>query len=350
MYFLGTDDKVWRVKTDGTGGTNPGGFKTQSDVFVAADGFMYFRGTDDKVWRVKTDGTGGTNPGGFKTHSDVFVAADDGYMYFRGTDDKVWRVKTDGTGGTNPGGFKTQSDVFVAADGFMYFRGTDDKVWRVKTDGTGGTNPGGFKTQSDVLVAADSYLPQLWSGVAGTWPNVTGNANIVPVVANGEVFVASFKQLAIFDLAPRGAMTRIVTAERPLQAPAAPPLPEVSGSRFFGTFASIDGDHVVVRLRTGETLTIDLANARKAFQTVIPFVGETVDVSGTLEANGTLNAQTMLRAKGCACAGIGIDAMAASRMAGPAGSSPKPPEAGAPSARLEAADPAIQALSQHHQR
>jgi hypothetical protein len=75
-------------------------------------------------------------------------------------------------------------------------------------------------------------------------------------------------------------------------------LPEVFGSRFFGTIASIDGNHVVVRLRTGKTLTIDLANARKAFHTVIPFVGETVVVSGILEANGTLNAQTMLRAKG----------------------------------------------------
>ncbi len=73
-------------------GTNPHGFKTQSNVFVAADGYMYFRGTDDKVWRVKTDGTDSSNPGGFKTHSDVLVAAD-GYMYFRGTDDKVWRVK-----------------------------------------------------------------------------------------------------------------------------------------------------------------------------------------------------------------------------------------------------------------
>src|SRR5258708_9782656 len=59
MYFRGTDDKVWRVKTDGTDASNPKGFKTQSDVFGAADGYMYFRGTDDKVWRVKTDGIKG---------------------------------------------------------------------------------------------------------------------------------------------------------------------------------------------------------------------------------------------------------------------------------------------------
>jgi hypothetical protein len=37
---------------------------------------------------------------------------------------------------------------------------------------------------------------------AGNWPNWTGNANIVPTVANGEVFVASNKQLQIFGLKP----------------------------------------------------------------------------------------------------------------------------------------------------
>jgi hypothetical protein len=35
---------------------------------------------------------------------------------------------------------------------------------------------------------------------AGTWPNTGGNANIVPLVANGKVYVASYQQLAIFGL------------------------------------------------------------------------------------------------------------------------------------------------------
>ena len=35
---------------------------------------------------------------------------------------------------------------------------------------------------------------------AGRWPSLTGNANLVPVVANGEVFVASYTQLQIFGL------------------------------------------------------------------------------------------------------------------------------------------------------
>ena len=35
---------------------------------------------------------------------------------------------------------------------------------------------------------------------AGTWPNTGGNSNLVPVVANGEVFVASHAQLKIFGI------------------------------------------------------------------------------------------------------------------------------------------------------
>ena len=45
-------------------------------------------------------------------------------------------------------------------------------------------------------------MARLFSGVAGTWPNLNGNANLVPVVANGKVYVASYRQLRIFGLTP----------------------------------------------------------------------------------------------------------------------------------------------------
>ena len=35
---------------------------------------------------------------------------------------------------------------------------------------------------------------------SGTWPNLTATANIMPVVANGKVFVASYRNLSIFGL------------------------------------------------------------------------------------------------------------------------------------------------------
>jgi len=45
-----------------------------------------------------------------------------------------------------------------------------------------------------------STLNPIYSGVAGAWPTFTGNANLVPVVANGQVFIASYRQLRIFGL------------------------------------------------------------------------------------------------------------------------------------------------------
>jgi hypothetical protein len=43
-------------------------------------------------------------------------------------------------------------------------------------------------------------MKELFKGTAGAWPNLGGNSNLVPVVANGRVFVASNKQLQIFGL------------------------------------------------------------------------------------------------------------------------------------------------------
>jgi hypothetical protein len=43
-------------------------------------------------------------------------------------------------------------------------------------------------------------MQTLFRAQAGEWPTHTGNSNLVPVVAKGEVFVASYKQLQIFGL------------------------------------------------------------------------------------------------------------------------------------------------------
>lgn len=45
-------------------------------------------------------------------------------------------------------------------------------------------------------------MAQLFRAAAGPWPNQGGNSNLVPTVANGMVYVASFRQLKIFGLKP----------------------------------------------------------------------------------------------------------------------------------------------------
>ncbi len=46
-------------------------------------------------------------------------------------------------------------------------------------------------------------MTKLFEWTAGNWPNTGGNANLVPVVANGLVFVASNQQLQVFGLAAK---------------------------------------------------------------------------------------------------------------------------------------------------
>lgn len=43
-------------------------------------------------------------------------------------------------------------------------------------------------------------MKQLFLGTAGTWVANGSNANLIPVVANGRVFVASYKELVILGL------------------------------------------------------------------------------------------------------------------------------------------------------
>jgi hypothetical protein len=42
--------------------------------------------------------------------------------------------------------------------------------------------------------------PPLFQAPAGSWPNYGNNANLVPMVANGDVFLASYQQLQSFGL------------------------------------------------------------------------------------------------------------------------------------------------------
>jgi hypothetical protein len=141
-------------------------------------------------------------------------------------------------------------------------------------------------------------LPVLYSAVAGTWPNLGGNANIVPVVANGNVYVASYQTLTIFGLLSTQTLAK-QRAETPVEANPvrASKRDESAGPEIFGTIMSATGNIIEVQLRSGRSVPVDLSDAVKNFQTVIPSVGENVEVRGRIGPDGSLAATSMLRAK-----------------------------------------------------
>ena len=60
-------------------------------------------------------------------------------------------------------------------------------------------------------------MTNLFTSTAGNWPNTGGNSNLVPVVADGLVFVASNQQLQIFGLTgtPAGTTTALTSSVNP---------------------------------------------------------------------------------------------------------------------------------------
>jgi len=90
-------------------------------------------------------------------------------------------------GAQNPGFFTT-----ISSNG-----NANPIIWAI-------SHPPNTKAAPIYLFAFDpesgTTMKELFKGTAGAWPNLGGNSNLVPVVANGLVFVASNKQLQIFGL------------------------------------------------------------------------------------------------------------------------------------------------------
>ncbi|HYM75743.1 MAG TPA: hypothetical protein VE377_07175 [Candidatus Dormibacteraeota bacterium] len=72
-------------------------------------------------------------------------------------------------------------------------------IWALSHPTTGSGHPL-FLYAFDPESVSGGVMQQLLKIQAGAWPNTGGNSNLVPVVVNGEVFVASNKQLQIFGL------------------------------------------------------------------------------------------------------------------------------------------------------
>jgi len=137
---------------------------------------------------------------------------------------------------------------------------------------------------------------QVFSAPAGTWLS-QGNANIVPVVANGQVFVASSQQLAILGL---GAAPPVAAGTQVAPAAAGTAMTPVAGgpaNRVSGTIVSVNGAALTVETREGRSVSIDAADAQQARQSVALFPGEAITASGAYDAQGTLRARSIVRAK-----------------------------------------------------
>ncbi len=136
-------------------------------------------------------------------------------------------------------------------------------------------------------------LETLYQGTAGAWASYGGNANLVPVVANGKVYVASYEQLDILGL-----LASNVKA-------ATPEVPPVKAARvaigaphvITGTLVAIGGAQLTLRTRTGKLVRVDDSDAVRHERSAVLVAGKPFTAGGTYDAGGVLHATVILRAK-----------------------------------------------------
>lgn len=134
---------------------------------------------------------------------------------------------------------------------------------------------------------------QLFSAVAGNWANVNANANIVPVVANGKVYVASNQQLAIFGVSAGPAAPLAQIALRP-----APRAQLAAGEHeIYATVLEMYGTTLLVEKRNGDRVYVDASEAERKFRLAEPSVGHALIARGRYDSSGVLRADTLLHAK-----------------------------------------------------
>ncbi|HEY8031688.1 MAG TPA: hypothetical protein VIF02_04695, partial [Methylocella sp.] len=155
------------------------------------------------------------------------------------------------------------------------------------------SNPAAVNLYAFGAAPSGGTLPLLYSSRAGSWPSTGANANIVPVVANGKVYVASNKQLTIFGLGGHS----LVASAAAAAGPAAGNTQE-SPHQVTGVLQSATGTALALRTRAGTIARVDDSEALRKKQTSVLVPGKAYTAQGTYDSTGALHANAFARAKG----------------------------------------------------
>ena len=135
---------------------------------------------------------------------------------------------------------------------------------------------------------------------AGSWVNGGSNANIVPTVANGHVYIGSNGQLQIFGLPASGATAAVVAAAA-TTATAPDEVAPVAAMPFTrtvtGWIRQMDKVGLTIETRNGASVRVDTQAADAEGDAVAAALGQAVQVTGKVSVNGVLLADLVLHAK-----------------------------------------------------
>jgi hypothetical protein len=205
----------------------------------------------------------------------------------------VWKVQTSPSitlssagssqsvpGGHDPGFFTTVSSAGSSAGAIIWALARPQSV------------PGNitlFAFESEPARRSGT-LETLFQAPAGPWASKFANANLIPVIANGKVYVAAYKQLDIFGIG--GRLAKAVSIPAAAFAPTAGAPHEVTG-----TLITVTGRLLSLRTRAGKIAVIDDSDAVRRERSSVLVVGEPFNASGRYDAAGVLHAVVIIRAK-----------------------------------------------------
>lgn len=159
IFFRGEDNKLLKMNLDGSGCVHVGQMYCASQPVVPGDGFVYYQGTDNKLWKTPVTSTVTTESINLKGHvTKAQPTVSDSAVYFQGTDDKLWMVDKNGTKTSNLADMQCSTPPVAPGDGNLYFQGTKNQLWRMKTNGTDVVNLGNHTTKGRPVVFVDSSV------------------------------------------------------------------------------------------------------------------------------------------------------------------------------------------------
>jgi hypothetical protein len=164
-------------------------------------------------------------------------------------------------------------------------------IWAVARPQTAPGNVTLFAFESEPP-HGQSTLATLYEGTAGYWEASMADADLVPVVANGKVYVASYKQLDIFAVGGT-ASAKIARATSSQGFAGINRMPhEVTG-----VLIAIMGSQLTLRTRTGNVARVYDLDAVRHERSADLVVGEPFNARGAYDAARVLHATAIVRAK-----------------------------------------------------
>lgn len=279
-------------------------------------------GKDGRAFLLNRDNMGGYVPGG-PNHVVQTINMGScwcGPSYYVGSDNAVHIITGGGNGATS---WKLQTSPTVqlvqeTSTGSNAVAGLPDDGGVVPVVSSNGTTAGSAvvwfvqkpSLSSDVnpgtpltlhAYAATNLSHPLVSILGGTWTHAeNSNANIVPTVAKGRVYVASNMQLRIYGVSshPDGAVEDPITPSLPeiIACPASiAPTAAVNGAmqvhQLYGTVCQASETELKLTLRNGHAVSIDTTTTGNQRRPVLLTPGRPVHVILVIDKTGVAHAQ-----------------------------------------------------------